>query len=89
MTQFEERMLGIWQITTIPVNGRAASGHVIIEKVSGQQISSIPEAIFLSLEPKEIVEIIDNDLSKLVGKPVSILRSEFRGHKKNPFSSQN
>lgn len=82
-------MLGIWQITTISVKGRVASGQVIIEKVSGQQISSIPEAIFLSLEPKEIVEIIDKDLSKIVGEPVSILRTEFLGHKKNPFSSQN
>jgi len=89
MTRLEEHMLGIWQITTIPVQGRLASGQIIIEKVSGQQISSIPEAIFLSLEPKEIVEIIDKDLSKIVGKPVSILRTEFRGHKKNPFSSQN
>lgn len=89
MTRVEEHMLGIWQITTLAVRGRLSSGEVIIERVSGQRISSIPLKIFLALEPKEIVEIIDKDLSKIVGEPVSILRSDFHGHKKNPFSSQN
>ncbi len=82
-------MVGIWQITTMPLRSRLLGDNVIIETNSRQQISSIPHAVFLALEPKEIVEILDRDLSKIRGEPVSILRTDFSGHNKNPFSSQN
>ena len=90
MNRIEEHMIGIWQITTMPMKGKLSRGNVVImQTATGREISSIPEAIFMSLEPKEIVEIIDRDLSKIVGAPVSVLRTDFSGHRKNPFSSQN
>ncbi len=83
-------MIGIWQITTIPLKATLDSDSVVIEQpVIGMIISKIPLPVFLGLEPKEIVEIIDRDLSKRAGEPVSVLRRDFSGHKKNPFSSQN
>lgn len=89
MNRIEEHMVGIWQITNMPLRGKLSGDNVVIESNNGRQISSIPQALFLALEPKEIVEIIDRDLSKMNGEPVSILRTDFSGHRKNPFSSQN
>ena len=43
----------------------------------------LPMTIFLALEPVEIVEQIDKK------NKTSTLRKEFKGFKKNPFSSQN
>ncbi len=90
MNRIDEHMIGIWQITTIPLKATLDSDSVVIEQpVIGMIISKIPLPVFLGLEPKEIVEIIDRDLSKRAGEPVSVLRRDFSGHKKNPFSSQN
>ena len=90
MNRIDEHMVGIWQITTMPLRARLSRGHVIIERSgTGKQVSSIPESIFLALEPIEVVGIIDKDLSKEIGESVSILRTDFSGHNKNPFSSQN
>tara|TARA_B100000131_G_scaffold305711_1_gene331967 strand:+ start:234 stop:506 length:273 start_codon:yes stop_codon:yes gene_type:complete len=90
LNDLENKLLGIFQIVTIPVSARVLDGLVIIE-LSGtrKQISSIPESIFFALEPKEIIEILDRDLTKKNGYPTSILRTDFSGHNKNPFSSQN
>ena len=90
MNRLDEHMVGIWQITTMPLRAKLIAEHVVIEQsTTGRVISKIPQAIFLGLEPKEIVEILDRDLTKMVGAPVSILRTDFSGHNKNPFSSQN
>jgi hypothetical protein len=90
LNDLEQKMLGIFQIVTIPVSARVLDGLVIIE-LSGtrKKISSIPESIFFALEPKEILEILDKDLTKMNGYKTSLLRTDFSGHKKNPFSSQN
>jgi len=86
----EEHMVALWQITTMPLRATLSHDNVLIKQsTTGNVISTIPQAIFMSLEPKEIVEVLDRDLSKLTGEPVSILRTDFSGYKKNPFSSQN
>ena len=90
MNRIDEHMVGIWAITTMPLRAKLFQDNVVIEQsTTGRVISSIPQAIFLGLEPKEVVEILNRDLSKMVGAPVSILRTDFSGHNKNPFSSQN
>ena len=90
MNRIDEHMVGIWQITTMPLRAKLFQDNVVIEQsTTGRVISSIPQAIFLGLEPKEIIEILDKDLSRITGVPVSILRTDFSGHRKNPFSSQN
>ena len=90
MSRIDDHMVGIWQITTMPLKAKLFQDNVVIEQsTTGKVISSIPQGIFLGLEPREIVEILDRDLTKTVGAPVSILRQDFSGHHKNPFSSQN
>ena len=90
MNRIDEHMVGLWQITTMPLKAKLFQDNVVIEQsTTGRVISSIPQAVFLGLEPKEIVEILDKDLTRITGAPVSILRQDFSGHKKNPFSSQN
>jgi hypothetical protein len=90
MSRIDDHMVGIWAITTMPIRAKLFQENVVIEQsTTGRVISKIPQAIFLGLEPKEVVEILDRDLTKMVGAPVSILRRDFSGHNKNPFSSQN
>ena len=90
MNRIDDHMVGIWHITTMPLRAKLIADHVVIEQsTTGRVISKIPQAIFLGLEPKEVVEILDRDLTKMAGEPVSILRRDFSGHNKNPFSSQN
>ena len=82
-------MVGVWQITTIPLFAVLQGDNIIINSSTGRQLSSIPASIFFGLEPKEIVEVIDKQMTQREGRTVSILRQDFSGHKKNPFSSQN
>ena len=90
VNKIEEHMVSLWQITTMPLRATLSQDNVLIKQsITGTVISTIPQAIFMSLEPKEIVEVLNRDLSKITGEPVSILRTDFSGHKKNPFSSQN
>jgi hypothetical protein len=89
MSRIDDHMVGIWAITTMPLRAKLFQDNVVIEQsTTGRVISSrFPQAIFLGLEPKEVVEILDRDLTKMVGEPVSILRRDFSGHNKNPFSA--
>jgi len=89
MQEIGDKMVGVWQITTIPLFAVLQGDNIIINSSTGRQLSSIPTSLFFGLEPKEIVEVIDKQMTQREGRAVSILRQDFSGHKKNPFSSQN
>ena len=89
MQEIGDKMVGVWQITTIPLFAVLHGDNIIINSSTGRQLSSIPTSLFFGLEPKEIVEVIDKQMTQREGRVVSILRKDFSGHKKNPFSSQN
>ena len=89
MQDIGDKMVGVWQITTIPLFAVLQGGNIIINSSTGRQLSSIPTSLFFGLEPKEIVEVIDKQMTQREGRAVSILRKDFSGHDKNPFSSQN
>ena len=89
MQEIGDKMVGVWQITTIPLFAVLEGDNIIINSSTGRQLSSIPASLFFGLEPKEIVEVIDKQMSQKAGHSVSILRQDFSGHDKNPFSSQN
>lgn len=89
MQEIGDKMVGVWQITTIPLFAVLEGDNIIINSSTGRQLSSIPASLFFGLEPKEIVEVIDKQMTQREGRAVSILRKDFSGHDKNPFSSQN
>jgi len=89
MQEIGDKMVGVWQITTIPLFAVLQGDNIIINSSTGRQLSSIPASLFFGLEPKEIVEVIDKQMTQREGRAVSILRKDFSGHDKNPFSSQN
>ena len=89
MQEIGDKMVGVWQITTIPLFAVLQGDNIIINSSTGRQLSSIPTSLFFGLEPKEIVEVIDKQMTQREGRAVSILSQDFSGHKKNPFSSQN
>ena len=89
MQEIGDKMVGVWQITTIPLFAVLQGDNIIINSSTGRQLSSIPTSLFFGLEPKEIVEVIDKQMTQREGRAVSILRKDFSGHDKNPFSSQN
>ena len=89
MQEIGDKMVGVWQITTIPLCAVLQGDNIIINSSTGRQLSSIPTSLFFGLEPKEIVEVIDKQMTQREGRAVSILRKDFSGHDKNPFSSQN
>lgn len=93
MLELGDKMAGLYHITTAGLKAQVRADTVVVnvelEKPALKYTTDIPTKIFFALEPKEIVEIIDRNISKKAGQPISILRTRFDGHDKNPFSSQN
>ena len=91
MIELGDKMAGLYHITTASMRAKLAGDniHLSVMVYPKNFDVSIPQKIFYALEPKEIVEIIDKSISGQNGEPISILRTRFDGHDKNPFSSQN
>lgn len=91
MLELGDKMAGLYHITTANIKVKLAGDNfnlaVMIQPKTYNV--SIPRQIFYALEPKELVEIIDKSITGQAGEPISILRTRFDGHDKNPFSSQN
>tara|TARA_B100000945_G_C20421328_1_gene618184 strand:+ start:2621 stop:2896 length:276 start_codon:yes stop_codon:yes gene_type:complete len=86
-----DKMAGLYHITTAGLKAEIVGDNVRLTVMTQPKKFnlSIPTKIFFALEPKEIVEMIDKSISGQNGEPISILRTRFDGHDKNPFSSQN
>tara|TARA_B100000902_G_scaffold399356_1_gene469826 strand:+ start:145 stop:420 length:276 start_codon:yes stop_codon:yes gene_type:complete len=86
-----DKMAGLYHITTAGLKAEIVGDNVRLTVMTQPKKFnvSIPTKIFFALEPKEIVEMIDKSISGQNGGPISILRTRFDGHDKNPFSSQN
>ena len=69
-------MVGVWQITTIPLFAVLQGDNIIINSSTGRQLSSIPASIFFGLEPKEIVEVIDKQNSNVMFNNVALGNGE-------------
>ena len=89
MQEIGDKMVGVWHISKIPLFAVLQGDNIIINSSTGKQLSSIPTSLFFGLEPKEIVQFVEKQMTQREGRAVSILRNDFSGHNKNPFSSQN
>ena len=82
-----EQIMGLWEISSQPLTFSISSGRMIVRASklppTHPPLLDLPMTIFLALEPVEIVEMIDKQ------NKTNTLRNEFKGFKKNPFSSQN
>ena len=82
-----EKIMGLWEISSQPLTFSIGSNRMIVRAsklpLTHPPLLDLPMTIFLALEPVEIVEQIDKQ------NKTSTLRKEFKGFKKNPFSSQN
>ena len=91
MIELGDKMAGLYHITTAGLKAEIVGDNVRLTVMTQPKKFnvSIPTKIFFALEPKEIVEMIEKSISGQNGEPISILRTRFDGHDKNPFSSQN
>ena len=91
MLELGDKMAGLYHITTAGIRAEIVGDNVHLAVMVYPKTFnlSIPTKVFFALEPKEIVEMIDKGISGQAGEPISILRTRFDGHDKNPFSSQN
>jgi len=93
MLELGPKMAGVYHITIEQayLKAKIAGDNVKLQvRIRLLQFEvSIPTKIFFALEPKEIVQLVDKSISGQAGEPISILRTRFDGHDKNPFSSQN
>ena len=82
-----EKIMGLWEISSQPLTFSIGNSRMIVRAsklpLTHPPLLDLPMTIFLALEPVEIVEQIDKQ------NKTSTLRKEFKGFKKNPFSSQN
>lgn len=85
--KIREKVMGVWEISTQPLTFTLSKGQIVIRdsrfSTKKPPLLDLPITIFLAFEPIEIVEQIDKKNN------TDTLRKEFKGFKKNPFSSQN
>ena len=73
MQEIGDKMVGVWHISTIPLFAVLQGDNIIINSSTGKQLSSIPTSLFFGLEPKEIVQFVEKQMTQREGRVISIL----------------
>ena len=86
--EMRDKVVGLWQISTDPLIFTIHGDQILIRdsrKSSAKYppLLDLPMAVFMALSPKEIIEQIDRR------NGTKTLRTDFSGHNRSPFSSQN
>ncbi len=84
-----EKMIGIWSITSIPKLVMAPRVGEVFFTWRGGDIAQMPFKMFDDLAPIELVEYIEQEITKKYGIDARQFRTDLSGYRRNPFSSQN
>tara|TARA_R110000765_G_scaffold341575_1_gene431708 strand:- start:3520 stop:3801 length:282 start_codon:yes stop_codon:yes gene_type:complete len=83
------KMVGVWSITALPRLQAEFIGDTVKFTCNGGNIISMDSTLFYSLEPIEIVRVLEEKFYKNFGVDGKVFRKSLDGFKKDPFSSQN
>tara|TARA_R100001163_G_scaffold20140_1_gene17542 strand:+ start:1255 stop:1536 length:282 start_codon:yes stop_codon:yes gene_type:complete len=84
-----EKFVAINAIVKIPALRFTVSSGLIEFRWYGGEITTMDMALYLGLEPLEIVQRLEYELEKLYQIKPLTYRADLSGFKRNPFSSQN
>lgn len=83
---FYRKMIGLWQITKIPMLKASVIGDQIDFTWAQGAGLSLPVSMFLRLEPVEILEILEKTIEERYKINAKQWRSDLRGFTKNPLT---
>ena len=84
-----EKMIGVWSITSIPKLVMVPRSGEVFFTWRGGDITQMPFKMFDDLAPIELVEYIEQEITKKYGVDAKQFRTDLSGYRKDPFSSQN